>query len=101
MRWVSPLWLLLLVLACAREPTVPVAPRALPARLEWDAVPGATRYTVRGWSGSRLIFEEQTQEAWLELDAATQRACAQFESLEVHIRAQELPGDRIVLRLRP
>ena len=94
--------LLLCCLACGREVPPPGAvARQIPEHVEWEAVAGASRYSVRGWCGARLVFEVETRTAQLELDAATRRACAQFDTLELHIRAQEPRGELIVLRLWP
>jgi hypothetical protein len=93
---------LLLGLGCGREaPPPPARPRSVPEEVEWTGVPAASGYAVRGWCGDRLVFETETAQASLRLDAATRRACAQFDTLELHIRARDVGGDPIVLRLWP
>jgi hypothetical protein len=88
-------------LGCGRETASPPAPRSVPERIEWPAVAAASGYAVRAWCGDRLVFEEETQQASLLLDTATRRACAQFDTLELHIRARGAAGDPIVMRLWP
>lgn len=94
--------LLFFCLACGREVPAPRAvERDVPEQVEWESVVGASSYSVRGWCGARLVFEVETRTPQLELDAATRRACAQFDTLELHIRAQEPRGELIVMRLWP
>jgi hypothetical protein len=60
---------------------------------------GADRYTVRAWSGYRLLFEESSSDTSLTLTADLGRALAAFDSVTVEVRGvtAEAPDEVLVV----
>ena len=75
--------------------------------LHWPAIDGAEHYTVRLWSGYRLLMEESSRDTLFEVDLNLRRTAAAFDSLSLEVvglegwdeEAREMGRQRI--RLRP
>jgi len=53
---------------------------------------GATHYTVRAWSGWRLLFQETVEDTSLTLSANLQRVLAAADSVQVEVKGLAAEG---------
>lgn len=93
---------------CGESAEKPLAEPEVALELEtlrWTSVPDAASYRVRGWSGSRLLFEVSTGADSLPWTPSLVRAVSAFDTVVVRVQGLDGPetrrGDVHEIRVRP
>lgn len=73
--------------------------------VRWEAIPGATTYQVRGWSGSVLLFDVNTRADSLPWTPSLVRAASAFDTVLVRVQGldtqDQRQGEVREIRVRP